>query len=155
MAGPKTDIARNKKAARDYHVTDKLEAGIELRGTEVKSIREGNVNIGDAFARIENGQLFLYGCDIMPWQTAAAFFQHAAKRPRRLLVHKSEITKFDQMTSQKGFTIICTRMYFKGNRVKVEVGLAKGKTHGDQRHDLRKKQEMREAQREVSRINRR
>jgi len=149
------DISTNKKARRDYHITDTLEAGIELKGTEVKAIRDGKANVSDAYARVENGQLFLYGCDIQPWQAAGAYFQHASKRPRRLLVHKNEILKWDQATSQKGCTIICLRMYFKGNRVKVELGLGKGKTHGDQRHDLKKKQEMREAQREVSRINRR
>ena len=84
------DIARNKKAHRDYHILEKYECGIDLRGTEVKSIREGKANISDAFARVDGGQMFLYGCDIQPWQTAGQWFQHEAKRPRRLLLHKNE-----------------------------------------------------------------
>ena len=126
-----------------------------LKGTEVKSIREGKVNIRDAFARLDRNELWLYGCDIQPWQTAGSYFQHEAKRPRKLLVHKSEILKLSQATLQKGFTIVCLRLYFKGRRVKVELGLAKGKSHSDQRHDLKKKTELREAQREVARFNKR
>lgn len=148
------DIAKNKKALRDYHILSRLECGIELRGTEVKSIRDGKANIGDAFARIDKGQLFLYGCDIQPWQTAGTWFQHESKRPRRLLVHKSEILKLQEATQMKGQTLVALRLYFKGRRVKVEIGLAKGKTHGDQRQDLKKKVELREAQREMARFNR-
>ena len=148
------DSVTNKRARRDYNIESTLEAGLVLVGTEVKSIREGKVNIGDAFARIENNQAFLYGCDIQPWQTAGEWFQHASKRPRKLLLHKSEILKLAMATQQKGFTIICTRLYFKGRRVKVELGLGKGKSHSDQRHDLKKKTELREAQREVARFNR-
>ena len=149
------DVANNKRANREFHITDKFEAGLVLKGTEVKSIREGKVNIRDAFARLDRNELWLYGCDIQPWQTAGAFFQHEAKRPRKLLVHKSEILKLSQATLQKGFTIVCLRLYFKGRRVKVELGLAKGKSHSDQRHDLKKKTELREAQREVARFNKR
>ena len=149
------DSVTNKRARRDYNIESTLEAGLVLVGTEVKSIREGKVNLGDAFARIENNQAFLYGCDIQPWQTAGEWFQHASKRPRKLLLHKSEILKLAMATQQKGFTIICTRLYFKGRRVKVELGLGKGKGHADQRQDLKKRTELREAQREVARFNRR
>lgn len=148
-------IANNKKARHDFHIVEKYEAGLELRGTEVKSIRAGKVNIGDAFARVDRGQLFLYGCDIQPWETAGSYFQHEAKRPRRLLMHKSEILKLEQLTNIKGCTLVCLRMYWKSRRVKVEIGVAKGKTHGDQRHDLKKRVELREAQREMARFNRR
>jgi len=147
------DIATNKKARRDFHITETYEAGIELRGTEVKSIREGKVNISDAYARVERGEIFLYGCDIQPWQTAGEYFQHTPKRPRKLLLHKREILKIAQLANEKGYTLPCLRMYFKGQRVKVEFGLAKGKTHGDQRQDLKKRVELREAQREMSRFN--
>ena len=85
------EIANNRKAGRDFHILEKVEAGIELKGTEVKAIRAGKVNVSDAFARVENNQVFLYGCDIQPWETAGEWFQHAAKRPRRLLLHKREI----------------------------------------------------------------
>ena len=149
------DVANNKRANREFHITVKFEAGLVLKGTEVKSIREGKVNIRDAFARLDRNELWLYGCDIQPWQTAGSYFQHEAKRPRKLLVHKSEILKLSQATLQKGFTIVCLRLYFKGRRVKVELGLAKGKSHSDQRHDLKKKTELREAQREVARFNKR
>ena len=149
------DVANNKRANREFHITDKFEAGLVLKGTEVKSIREGTVNIRDAFPRLDRNELWLYGCDIQLWQTAGSYFQHEAKRPRKLLVHKSEILKLSQATLQKGFTIVCLRLYFKGRRVKVELGLAKGKSHSDQRHDLKKKTELREAQREVARFNKR
>ena len=149
------DVATNKKARRDYHISETYEAGIQLRGTEVKSIREGKVNISDAIVRIERKEAFLYGCDIQPWQTAAEYFQHLPKRPRRLLLHKNEILKLAQSTDEKGFTLPCLRMYFKGSRVKIEFGLGKGKGHSDQRQDLKKRVELREAEREMARFNRR
>ena len=149
------DIATNRKAGRDFHISDKYEAGIELRGTEVKSIRAGKINISDAFARVEKGQLFLYGCDIQPWETASLWFQHESKRPRRLLLHKREILKLDQATSIRGASLPLLRMYWKDRKVKVEIGVGKGKTHGDQRHDLKNRVELREAQREMARFNQR
>lgn len=148
------EISKNRKARHDFHIIDTYECGLELKGTEVKSIRAGKVNISDAFARVDKGQAYLHGCDIQPWETAGPWFQHMSRRPRRLLLNKSEILKIDQVTSQKGCTLVCLRMYWKNRRVKVEIGVAKGKTHTDQRHDLKKKVEMREAQREVSRFNR-
>lgn len=149
------DIATNRKAGRDFHISDKYEAGIELRGTEVKSIRAGKINISDAFARVEKGQLFLYGCDIQPWETASLWFQHESKRPRRLLLHKREILKLDHATAIKGSSLPLLRMYWKDRKVKVEIGVGKGKTHGDQRHDLKNRVELREAQREMARFNQR
>ncbi len=148
------EISSNRKARRDFNISDTYEAGVELKGTEVKSIRAGKVNISDAFARVEKGQLFLYGCDIQPWETAAKWFQHEARRPRRLLVHKREILKLDAATAIKGASLPCLKMYWKNGRVKVEIGVGKGKTHSDQRHDLKKQVELREAQREVARFNR-
>lgn len=147
-----TEVATNKRARRDYHITETFEAGLVLRGTEVKSIREGKVSISESFARIERGECWLYGCDIQPWQTAGSFFQHEAKRPRKLLLHKKEILKLSQATLQKGFTLVCLKLYFKGRRVKVQLGLGKGKGHSDQRQDLKKRTELREAQREVARF---
>ncbi len=151
---PTPDISTNKKARRDYVIEEKFEAGIELKGTEVKSIREKMVNIVDSFARIEGGQCFLYGIDIRPWQTAGEWFQHMPKRPRRLLLHKKEILKLAEASQTKGYTIICTKMYWKGNRVKVELGLGKGKNQVDQRHDLKERVELMEAKREMARFNR-
>ncbi|MFM2169998.1 MAG: SsrA-binding protein SmpB [Verrucomicrobiota bacterium] len=149
------EIATNRKAGRDFHISDKFEAGIELRGTEVKSIRAGKINISDAFCRVEKGQLFLYGCDIQPWETASLWFQHEAKRPRRLLLHKREIFKLEQASAIKGASLPLLRMYWKNRKVKVEIGVGKGKTHGDQRHDLKNRVELREAQREMARFNQR
>jgi SsrA-binding protein len=149
------EIATNRKAGRDFHISEKYEAGIELRGTEVKSIRAGKINISDAFCRVEKGQLFLYGCDIQPWETASLWFQHESKRPRRLLMHKREIFKLEQATSIKGASLPLLRMYWKNRKVKVELGVGKGKTHGDQRHDLKNRVELREAQREMARFNQR
>jgi SsrA-binding protein len=148
------EISSNRKARRDFNISDTYEAGVELKGTEVKSIRAGKANISDAFARVEKGQLFLYGCDIQPWETAAKWFQHEARRPRRLLVHKREILKLEQATAIKGASLPCLKMYWKNGKVKVEIGVGKGKTHSDQRHDLKAKVELREAQREVARFNR-
>ena len=148
------EISSNRKARRDFNITDTYEAGIELKGTEVKSIRAGKSNISDAFARVEKGQLFLYGCDIQPWETAATWFQHEARRPRRLLVHKKEILKLDAATAIKGASLPCLKMYWKNGKVKVEIGVGKGKTHSDQRQNLKERVELREAQREVARFNR-
>ncbi len=149
------DIANNRKAGRDFHILEKCECGLELKGTEVKSIRAGKANISDAFARVENNQVMMYGCDIQPWETAGEWFQHATRRPRRLLLHKSEILKLASAVAIKGCTLPVLRMYWKNRRVKIELGVGKGKTHADQRQDLKKKVELREAQREMSRFNQR
>jgi SsrA-binding protein len=149
------DIATNRKAGRDFHILEKYEAGLELKGTEVKSIRAGKVNIADAFARVENGQVFLYGCDIQPWETAGEWFNHKVRRPRRLLLNKREILKLAAATAVKGCSLPLLRMYWRNQRVKVELGVGKGKTHSDQRQDLKKHIELREAQREMARFNRR
>lgn len=148
------DIATNRKAPRDYHILEKFEAGIELKGTEVKSIRAGHINLGDAFARIERGQCFLYGCDIKPYEKAS-HEQHEARRSRRLLLHKNEILKLYAASQQKGLTLVALRAYWKDRRVKIEIAVGKGKTHGDQRQDLKKRVENREAQREMARFNER
>ena len=149
------DISNNRKARRDYHISDVYEAGIELKGTEVKSIRDGKINIADAYARIENGQAMLYGCHIQPWQTAGEWFQPGVTRSRRLLLHKKEILKLDEASAQKGCTLACLRVYWKGGKVKIEIGVGKGKTGTDQRNDLKKRTELREAQREMARFNQR
>ncbi len=146
-------ISKNRKALRDFHIEQRFEAGIELKGTEVKSIRAGKVNIVDTFGRVDRGQLFLHGLRIQPWETASDWFNHGESRPRRLLMHKKEILKLDQLTSIKGYTLICLSLYWKDKRVKVELGLGKGKTQVDQRHDLKKKVELMEAKREMARFN--
>ncbi|MEM1442755.1 MAG: SsrA-binding protein SmpB, partial [Verrucomicrobiota bacterium] len=107
-----SDIATNRKARRDFHITDKFEAGIELKGTEVKSIRAGKVNIGDAFARVHKGEMWLYQCDIRPYEQASHEF-HVPLRERRLLLHKKEIRRLEALTEQKGATILPLRLYWK------------------------------------------
>lgn len=148
------EIATNRKARRDFHIDEVYEAGVELKGTEVKSVRAGKVHVADSFARVERGQVFLFGCTIQPWETAGTWFQHEAKRPRRLLLHKQEIHKLEHAMAVKGSALPCLRMYWKSGRVKVEIGVGKGKSHRDQRDDLKKRVELREAQREVARFNR-
>src|SRR5438067_2649575 len=149
-----SDITINRRALHDYHILDRFEAGIELKGTEVKSIRAGFVNINNAFARVENGQLFLYGCDIQPYERAS-HEQHEPKRNRRLLLHRNEIDKLFGLASVKGHTLVALRMYWKSGRVKIELGVGKGKEAGEKRTDLKQRAEQREAQREVARFNRR
>jgi SsrA-binding protein len=151
---PSTEIATNRKAHRDYHIVERYEAGIELKGTEVKSIRLGHININDAFARIDRLQCFLFGCDIQPYEKAS-HVQHESKAIRRLLLHKSEIMKLWAATQQKGQTVVALRCYWKGRNVKIELGVGKGKTKGDQRQDIKTRVENREAQREVARFHER
>lgn len=147
-------ITKNPKALRDFHILEKFEAGIALRGTEVKSVRAGKINLRDAFCRIENGDVVLHGCDIQPYEYAS-HEQHVGKRPRRLLLHRKEIRKLQAAIEQKGSTVVALRCYWKHRLVKVEIATAKGKASHDQRQDLKKRVEMREAQREMVRFNKR
>lgn len=133
-------ILTNKKAFRDYFITDKWECGIELIGAEVKSIRAGHVSFKDTFARIEKRQLLIYNLHIDPYQ-AASYENLAADRVRRLLVHKREMKKMDQEVTLKNQTLIPTKLYFNDRGlVKVEVGLAKGKKQWDKREVMKKRQ---------------
>jgi len=125
---------------------------MELKGTEVKSIRAGFVNMTNAFARVENGQVFLYGADIQPY-ARASHEQHDPKRNRRLLMHKAEINKLFAQCAIKGHTLVAIRMYWKDSKVKVEIGVGKGKEDRDKRMDLKKRASDREVDREVSRFN--
>ncbi len=149
-----SEIAKNRKARRDYHISETYEAGVELKGTEVKSIRAGNISLNEAFARIEGGQAFLYGCDIKPYESAS-HEQHESKRSRRLLLHKKEIERLRGITEIKGSTLVALSAYWKNGRVKIQIGVGKGKTHGDQREDLKKKAQNREIEREMARLQRR
>lgn len=147
-----SDIATNRKARRDYHITEKFEAGIELKGTEVKSIRAGKVNIGEAFARVDKGEVWLYQCDIRPYEQASHEF-HVPLRNRRLLLHKREIRKLAALTDQKGASIVPLRLYWKNGRVKVELGIGKGKDQRDKREDLKRRAHNREVERELARVH--
>lgn len=147
------DIATNRKAKRDYHISDTFEAGIELKGTEVKSIRAGKVNLSEAYARVEKGQMWLHNCDIRPYEQASHEF-HVPLRHRRLLLHKREIRRLAAMTEQQGLTIVPLRLYWKNRRVKVEIGVGRGKDQRDKRQDLKEKAHKREVDREIARFNR-
>lgn len=144
------DIVTNRKARRDYHIIEKYEAGIELRGTEVKSIREGKVHIGEAFVRVDRGEAWLYQCDIRPFEQASHEF-HVPLRNRRLLLHKKEIRRLAALSDQQGATIVPLRMYWKDSRVKVEIGVGKGKDQRDRREDLKRRAHNREVERELAR----
>ena len=148
------EISVNRKALRDYHVLERLEAGIELVGTEVKSIRGGFANINNSYAHVQKGQAYVEGVDIQPYERAS-HEQHEPKRPRRLLLHRQEIDRLIGLTQVKGQTLVVLRMYWKGARVKLELGVAKGKEAGDKRADLKARATKREVDREVSRFNKR
>jgi len=148
------EIATNRKALRDYHILDRLEAGVSLTGTEIKSIREGFINVMGAFARIEDGEVFLYGVDIKPYERAS-HEQHEPKRTRKLLLHRKEIDRLFGEVTVQGRTLVALRFYWKNGRVKIELGIGKGKVAVDKREDLKKKAVERDIQREFSRVNRR
>jgi SsrA-binding protein len=140
-------IANNKKAYHDYFIDDKYEAGIELHGTEVKSLRMGKCSIKEAFVRIEDGEVIIYGMHISPYEKGN-IFNKDPMRPKRLLLHKYEIRKLAGKIQQKGYTLVPLRVYLKGSLMKVEIGLARGKKLYDKRADIAKKDQKREAQRE-------
>ncbi len=148
------DIATNRKARHDFQILETFEAGIELKGTEVKSIRAGHVNLRDAFGQVHGGQIFVLGCDIKPYESAS-HEQHLPRRQRRLLLHRKEIDKIESKLNEKGLSLPVLRMYWKDRRVKVELGLGRGKAQHDKRETLKKKVQDREAQRAMARFNRR
>jgi SsrA-binding protein len=136
---------RNSKALRDYFVDERFEAGIQLRGTEVKSIRGGRAQINDAFGRVEKGELWLHGAHIEQY-AFGNIYNHDAKRIRKLLLHKHQVRKIQQALETGGRALVPLRMYFKDALVKVEVGLCTGKKLFDKRETLKKKVEMRDVE---------
>ena len=141
-------VANNKKAYHDYFIDDKFEAGIELFGTEVKSIRMGKCSIKEAFIKIESdGQVYVFGMHISPYEKGNIFNKDPL-RPKKLLMHKKEILKLQGKMKEKGYTIVPVQVYFKGSLVKVQIALAKGKKLYDKRQDIAKKDQRREAERD-------
>jgi SsrA-binding protein len=138
-------LADNRKALFDYTIEDRVEAGIALTGTEIKSMRAGHVNLRDGYARIEKGQAWLRNVHIAPW-THAAHDNHDPLRPRKLLMHKEEIGQLAGAVSQKGYTLVPLRMYTKGGRAKVEIGLARGKKRYEKRQVIKEREAAREMQ---------
>ena len=140
-------VANNKKAYHDYFIEDSFEAGISLHGTEVKSLRMGKGSIKESFVKIEDGEVFIYGMHISPYEKGNIFNKDPL-RIKKLLLHRYEINKIQGKLNEKGFTLVPLKVYFKGSLVKVAVGLAKGKKQYDKRQDIAKKDQRREAQRE-------
>ena len=140
-------IANNKKAYHDFFVDDTYETGISLAGTEVKSLRMGKCSIKEAFVRIENGEVIIYGMHISPYEKGNIFNKDPL-RPRKLLMHKYEINKLMGKIKETGMTQVPLKVYFKGSRVQVEIGLARGKKLYDKRQDIAKKDQRREAEKE-------
>ena len=140
-------IANNKKAYHDYFIEDTYEAGISLHGTEVKSLRMGKCSVKESFVRIENGEVFIYGMHISPYEKGNIFNKDPL-RVRKLLLHKYEIRKLIGKMNQKGYTLVPLSVYFKGSLIKVEIALAKGKKLYDKRQDIAKKDQRRAAERE-------
>lgn len=140
-------IANNKKAFFDYFIEDKYEAGIELAGTEVKSLRMGKCSIKESFVRIQKGEVYIYGMHISPYEKGNIFNKDPL-RPRKLLLHRYEIRKIEGQIAQKGYTLVPLNVYLKGNLMKIEIGLAKGKKQYDKRQDIAKKDQRREAEKQ-------
>ena len=140
-------IANNKKAYHDYFIEESFETGISLAGTEVKSLRMGKCSIKEAFVRVENGEVYVYGMHISPYEKGN-IFNKAPLRVRKLLMHRYEINRISSKLKEKGLTLVPLRVYFKNSLVKVEIGLARGKKLYDKRQDIAKKDQRREAERD-------
>jgi SsrA-binding protein len=154
IAAGKRDASFNRSSSFNYFLTDKYEAGVALRGTEVKSIREGKANLKDAYGLLKDGECFLLNAHIGPFSHGNSM-NHEALRTRKLLLHKLEIQKLEAATRQKGFTLIPVRLYFKNGRVKCEIALAKGKQEWDKRATERKREADNEAKSAIARSQRR
>ena len=141
-------VANNKKAYQDYFIEEKYEAGLVLHGTEVKSLRMGKCSIKEAFIRIENGEVYAYGMHISPYEKGNIFNKDPL-RPKKLLLHKQQIRKLIGSSAEKGYTLVPLQVYFRDGRAKIEIGLARGKKLYDKRQDIAKKDQRREAEKEL------
>lgn len=140
-------VANNKKAYHDYFIEEKYECGIALHGTEVKSLRMGKCSIKESFVRIENGEVYVYGMHVSPYEKGNIFNKDPL-RVKKLLLHKQEINKLVGKIKEKGFTLVPLQVYFSNGRAKIEIGLARGKKLYDKRDDIAKKDQRRETERE-------
>jgi len=148
-------IAQNRRARHEYHVEDTFEAGIVLRGTEIKSIRAHKVSLADAYARIEGDEAWLIGLHIAPWESTDVRFNHEPKRARKLLLHRAEIDRLRGKIEQRGYTLVPLRIYFKEGWAKVELGLARGRAREDRRDAIAERETRREIDRALARGRRR
>ncbi len=146
-------VARNRKAQHDFFLEDRFEAGLALRGTEIKSIRAGQVSLREAYVRIEHGEAWLIGAHIAPYE-AASQQNHDPTRPRKLLLHRSEIAKLEGKTTQRGYTIVPTQLYLKRGLAKIEIALARGKRQYDKRRSIAERDAARDIERTLSRRRR-
>ena len=147
-------VAQNRKARHDYDVVETLESGIALQGSEVKSIRDGKVQLRDAYARVERGEVWLHGMHVSPYAFASSFGAHEPERPRKLLLHRREIEELRTKTQQQSLTLVPLSVYFKDGRAKVEVALARGRKTYDKRHAIASRDAEREVARTVARSRR-
>ncbi len=147
------DVATNRQASFRYNLLERFEAGMMLTGTEVKSLREGGVQLKDAYAAVRDGEVWLIGMYIAPYGPASRA-NHDPERPRKLLLHRSEIERLIGRTQERGLTLIPTRVYFSGGRAKIEIALARGKDVYDKRETIRRREGAREIQRELREANR-
>jgi len=143
------DVATNRQASFRYELLDRLECGIELQGSEVKSLREGGVQLKDAYAALEDGEVWLHRMYVAPYRPAARE-NHEPERPRKLLLHRREIERLIGQTAEKGLTLVPTRVYFRGPNAKVELALARGKAVVDRRRDIKEREQKREIERALS-----
>lgn len=139
-------VATNRRAHHDYHISDRVEAGLVLKGTEVKSIRAGKASLAEAYAGFDRGEAFIYNMFINPYEQGNRYNQ-PERRPRKLLLHKTEIGRLLGHVSQKGFTLVPLQLYFRGAKVKLELGLGRGKRQFDKREDLKERESKRELDR--------
>lgn len=146
-------VAKNRRARHDYHVVDSVEAGVVLKGTEVKSVRLGKVQLADSYARVENEEMFLHGVHISPYEQGNRF-NVDSRRVRKLLLHKSEIRRLHRQIREKGVTLIPLSVYLRRGRVKVEIGLCRGKRQHDKRDTIKQRDAERDMERELRRRDR-
>ncbi|SFN06844.1 SsrA-binding protein SmpB [Dokdonella immobilis] len=140
-------IALNKRARHEYHIDERYEAGVALQGWEVKSLRAGRTNLTDAYAIVRNGEIYLFGASIVPLISASSHVVADDRRTRKLLLHRAEIDKLVGAVERKGYTMVPMAMYWKGNKVKIELGLARGKQDHDKRNAIKEKDWQRDKQR--------
>ena len=146
--GHNPTVAENRKARHDYFIEESYEAGLALTGSEIKSVRGGRLNLRGGYARVIDGEVWLYDVHISPYEQSGVYFNHEPTRPRRLLLHRREIDRIAGQVERQGFTLVPLRVYFKGRRAKLELGLARGKKLYDKREDIA----TREAKRDIERV---
>jgi SsrA-binding protein len=140
-------VADNRKARHDYFIDESYEAGLALTGSEIKSVRAGRVNLRGGYARVLNGEIWMYDVHIAPYEQSGTHYNHEPTRPRKLLLHRREISRILGQVERQGFTLVPLRLYFKGRHAKVDLGLARGKKQYDKREDIAKRESRRDIER--------